>query len=123
MAMTGERESLWVPVIAPALWAVHFTICYIWIAVACGRFATVAGVEQARAGIGVLTGAAVAAMVVCFIRGYRRHGHGLPDRSNDDGTVEDRSRFMAYTTMLLAALSLIATIFVGYAVMAMGGCG
>lgn len=113
------RESLWVPVVAPVIWSTHFTVCYIWIAMACGRFGSV---DRARNGVAILTALAAAAIAVCFFHGLRRHGYRLPDRTNDDGTPEDRSRFMAFTTMLLAALSLVATLYAGVAVMAVGGC-
>ena len=63
-----------------------------------------------------------AAIAWLLVYGFRRHGSRLPDRPNDDGTIEDRSRFMALTTMLLAAMSLIATVFVGAAAVAAGGC-
>jgi hypothetical protein len=122
MAMTERRESLWTPIIAPVIWALHFTICYIWLTIACGRLAA-GGFDRARTGIGIITAAAIVVMLWCLIDGFRRHGRRLPDRSNDDGTPEDRSRFMAFTTMLLAALSIVATVFVGYAIVAMGGCG
>jgi hypothetical protein len=36
--------------------------------------------------------------------------------------MEDRNRFMSYTTMLLSGMSWIATLFVGVAAIAMGGC-
>jgi hypothetical protein len=122
MTVMPHRESLWRPIVAPVIWALHFTVCYIWISLACGRFSA-GGFDGARTGIGMLTALAIAMMAWCFIHGFRRHGRRLPDRSNDDGTPEDRSRFMAFTTMLLAALSIVATVFVGYAVMAMGRCG
>jgi hypothetical protein len=122
MTVMAHRESLWRPIVAPAIWALHFTVCYIWITLACGRFGAAGGFDRARTGIGVLTAAAIAIMAWCFIDGFHRHGRRLPDRSNDDGTPEDRSRFMAFTTMLLAALSIVATVLVGYAVIAMGRC-
>jgi hypothetical protein len=122
MTVMPHRESLWRPLIAPVTWALHFTACYIWIALACGRFGA-GGFDRARIGLGLLTAVAIAVMVWCFLHGFHRHGRRLPDRSNADGTPEDRSRFMAFTTMLLAALSIVATVFVGYAVMAIGGCG
>lgn len=119
MPTTNRRESLWIPLAAPIIWSTHFTICYIWVAMACGRFGSF---DRAHTGVTILTVVASAAIAVCFFHGLRRHGYRLPDRPNDDGTPEDRSRFMALTTMLLAALSLLATLSVGVAVSAVGGC-
>jgi hypothetical protein len=113
------RESLWVPIVAPVIWSTHFTVCYIWVAMACGRFASF---DRARTGVALLTAVAAAAIAVCFVYGLSRHGYRLPDRPNDDGTPEDRTRFMAFTTMLLAALSLVATLYAGIAAMAVGEC-
>jgi hypothetical protein len=113
------RESLWVPIVAPVTWSTHFTVCYIWVAMACGRFGSF---DRARTGVAIATAAAVAVIVGCLIYGLYRHGYRLPDRPNDDGTPEDRTRFMAFTTMLLAALSLVGTLYVGIAAMAVGGC-
>ena len=119
MATTGRRERLWIPLVAPIVWSTPFTICYIWVAMACGRFGSF---ERARTGVTILTVVAAATIAMCFAHGLRRHGYRLPDRPNDDGTPEDRTRFMAFTTMLLAALSLVGTLYVGVAVSAVGGC-
>ena len=119
METTRRRERLWIPLVAPIIWSTHFTISYIWVAMACGRFGSF---DRARTGVGLLTAVSSTAIAVCFCYGLYRHGYRLPDRSNDDGTPEDRTRFMAFTTMLLAALSLVGTLYVGIAVMAVGGC-
>lgn len=113
------RQSLLTPIVAPVVWAVHFTACYAWAALACGRFA---GFDRARTGIIILTAIATVVIGGCFAFGFHRHGRRFPDRPNDDGTPEDRTRFMAFTTMLLAGLSLVATLYVGLAALAAGRC-
>lgn len=115
-------DSLWVPIVAPVLWAGHFIVCYAWVALACGRLAARASFADARSGIVIITALTAIVITGCMAHGYRRHGHRLPDRSNDDGTPEDRTRFMAFMTMLLAGLSLIATLYVGLAAAAMEKC-
>jgi hypothetical protein len=119
MEATRKREHLWIPVVAPTIWSTHFTICYIWVAMACGRFGSF---ESARTGVAIITAVSATAIAGCFVYGLSRHGYRLPDQPNDDGTPEDRTRFMAFTTMLLAALSLVGTLYVGLAAMAVGGC-
>jgi hypothetical protein len=114
--------SLLTPIVAPTVWAGHFMACYTWAALACGRFAADGGFDRARTGIALLTAVASIAIAGCFVFGYRRHGRRFPDRPNDDGTPEDRTRFMAFTTMLLAGLSLVATLYVGLAALAAGRC-
>jgi len=119
METTRLRDRLWIPLVAPIVWSTHFTICYIWVAMACGRFGSF---DRARTGVTIATVVAAAAIAACFVYGLNRHGYRLPDLSNDDGTPEDRRRFMALTTMLLALLSLVGTLYVGIAVSAVGGC-
>jgi hypothetical protein len=114
-------DRLWVPLISPIIWSSHFTISYIWAAMACGRFASKAA-GTLDVALMVMTAAALAAIGVFFLRAFRQLNYQLPDRPNDDGTMEDRNRFMSYTTMLLSGMSWIATLFVGVAAIAMGGC-
>jgi hypothetical protein len=122
MRYAGPDQSVSTPIIAPVIWSMHFMTCYTWAALACGRLATADRFETARTAIVVATALAAIAIAACFAHGFRRHGRRLPDRSNDDGTPEDRTRFMAFMTMLLAALSLIATLYVGVAAAAMTRC-
>ena len=114
-------DKLWVALVSPIIWSTHFTVCYVWAAMACGRFAARAGGSLDRAMI-VLTVIALAAIGFFVLRAFRQLDYRLPDRSHEDGTPEDRTRFMSYTTLLLAGMSWIATLFVGGAAIAMGGC-
>ena len=114
-------DRLWVPLISPIIWSSHFTISYIWAAMACGRFASQAAGSLEPALIG-LTLVALVAIGFFFLRAFRQLNFQLPDQPSDDGTPEDRNRFMSYTTLLLAGMSWIATLFVGVAATAMGGC-
>ena len=122
MQTTVPRQPLWAPVIAPVIWAAHFMTCYVWAALACGRMASDHSFARAETGIGIATAVAAAAIALCFVSGFHHLGHRLPDQPNDDGTPEDRTRFMGFTTILLAVLSLIATLFVGVAALAAGTC-
>ena len=114
-------DPLWVPVVSPIIWSTHFTASYIWAAMACGRFASQAAGTLEPALI-VMTAAALIAIGLLFLRAFRQLNYQLPDQPNDDGTPEDRTRFMSYTTMLLAGMSWIATLFVGVAGTMVGGC-
>jgi len=114
-------DRLWVPLASPIIWSTHFTISYIWAAMACGRFASPGSATLERA-LAVMTAIALVAIGVFFFRAFRQLNYRLPDQPNDDGTPEDRNRFMSYTTMLLAGMSWIATLFIGVAATAMGGC-
>lgn len=114
-------DPLWVPLVSPIIWSIHFTVCYIWAATACGRFAPRFAGSLELALI-VLSATALVPIAVLFVRGFRQLNYRLPDQPNDDGTPEDRTMFMSYMTMLLAGLSGIGTIFIGAASVSVGGC-
>lgn len=118
---TRAPDRLWIPLLAPIIWSTHFTVSYIWAAMACGRFAP-RGAGTLDAALIVLTVFALIPIGVLLVRGLRQLDYQLPDQPNDDGTPEDRTKFMAYMTILLAGLSGIATLFVGIAALSMGGC-
>ena len=122
--MTGhphERpEPLWVPVIAPVVWACHFEICYVLGALSCGRFTHLG--RGAVTEIAVATAVATLLIAACFARGWQRHGYQLAVGANDDDSAADRQRFVAVTTMLLAGVSLIGTLFVGIGALLVEPC-
>ena len=120
--LSESRERLWVPVAAPVIWSMHFTLCYVTAAIWCGRFASASSPGDLRMIVGVYTAVAMAGIVGFFIHGLRRHRYQLPSRPNDDDTPEDRRHFLAFTTMLLAGLSLVATGFSAFAAMLVDGC-
>jgi hypothetical protein len=126
MAMTPDlherHERLWVPVAAPIIWATHFLCCYVAAALWCGRFASTGGTGGLVVLISAFTVIASIAITALFLRGLKRHAHQLPIESNDDDSPEDRRHFLAFTTMLLAGLSLVATLFVGVAAVAVDLC-
>lgn len=118
---THERhEKLWIPVIAPVVWALHFQVCYALAALSCGRFTEIG--RGAHVEIAIVTTAAAVLIALCFLRGWRRHGYELAMGANDDDSAVDRQRFVAVTTMLLAGLSLLGTLFVGIAALAVEPC-
>jgi hypothetical protein len=122
MATATSRQAVWIAITSPVVWAIHFTICYAWAAIACGRLGATTGFSDARSGIAAVTAIAATIIAACLAYGFHRHGRRLPDQSNDDGTPGDRTRFVAFTTMLLAALSLAATLFVGFAALGFERC-
>lgn len=118
--LSERRERLWTPVIAPAIWALHFTACYVTAALWCGRFAGAA--LDLYTVVGLYTLVAAVPIVALFVLGFRRHQYQWPSRPHDDDTPEDRRHFMAFTTMLLAGLSLLAMLYGGFAVALLDGC-
>jgi len=116
-----STERLWIPIVAPSIWAVHFTVCYATVVAECGRFGRDDSTSLLTI-LGVGTIVAMVAIAALFVHGWRRHRFQLPRETHDDDTPEDRRHFMAWTTMLLAGLSLVATVFVALAALLVGGC-
>ena len=120
--LSERSERLWVPVAAPVIWAIHFMACYITAALWCGRFAPASSVGGLRLMIAAYSVVAMAGIAGLFMHGRRRRRSLLPTRAHDDDTPEDRRHFMAFMTMLLAGLSLVATAFTALAAVLVDGC-
>lgn len=108
-----SNQSLWMLVISPAIWSIHFLACYITAAVWCAKFAgprgSLTGVRIAIAGYTILALVGIAAIGWW---GYCRHRNGPATVPHDFDTPEDRQRFIGFATLLLSALSAVATLFV-----------
>lgn len=114
-----SRASLWRLIASPAIWTAHFLLSYGTSAIVCARYPADAPALQlllfvytavALAGIGWSAGNAFR---------YRRHGHAARDGASD----EARHRFLGQAGVLLAGLSLIATLYVAVAAIYVGVCG
>jgi hypothetical protein len=118
-----SRQSLWLVVVSPAAWAVHFVASYATASVWCARFALRDGpLGTARVAIAAYTVAALLLIAATGWRGYRRHMFGDSDRTHHGDEAEDRHRFLGIATVLLSGLSAIATIFTALAVYAFEDC-
>ena len=54
--------------------------------------------------------------------GYCRHNYGNAELPHDDDTPEDRHRFLGFSTLLLSALSLVATFYEALVVIFFRSC-
>ena len=109
-----REETLWALTVAPTIWAVHFLLCYGSAAVWCARAGQASvSIGGIRTAIAVYTAVALVGIVLSGFGGYRRHGHGhgLETTGHDFDSPEGRHRFLGFATLLLAALSGVATIF------------
>jgi disulfide bond formation protein DsbB len=108
-----SRQNLWLLIVSPAIWTAHFLLSYITAAVWCAKFAGRDGsLGGVRVAIGTYTAVALLAIAVNAWGGLRRHRHGSETTTHDFDTPADRHRFLGFATVLLAALSFVATIFV-----------
>lgn len=123
-AEPSERdESYWRLVGAPAIWAVHFMLCYVTAAVWCAKTAGPGGpLGSARTAIALYTAAALLGIAVAGWTGWQRHlfrGATLPHDFDSRG---DRHRFLGFATFLLAGLSAVATIYTALAAVFIDTC-
>ncbi len=115
-----NRQSLWLLVWPPAIWAVHFLGSYALAAVWC-RGSSAGGDWL---GFLIAASAVVALGLTGFAGwiGWQKHkipGGTLP---HDGDSAEDRTRFLGFATVLLATLSAIAISYVGVAAWIFGAC-
>lgn len=118
-----KKESLWVLIVSPTIWAAHFMVSYVTAAIWCEKYADRFGsAAPARWMIAVYTVIALAVIAFNGWSGWRRHrlpGGAVP---HDEDTPEDRHRFLGFATFLLAALSAVATVYAGLVVVFLEDC-
>ncbi len=118
--------SLWLLTFGPGLWAVHFLLSYVTVAVWCAKVGRAGALGDARLLVGLYTLLALLGIALTAWRGYRQHrlGNGNPDASapHDYDTPADRHRFLGYSTLLLCGLSFFATLYVALTVVFIGNC-
>jgi hypothetical protein len=109
-----EIESLWTLFTAPAVWAVHFLVCYVWAAIYCAkRSGMEAGFDLLRLGIGAATAIALGLILLSAYLAWRQWGFGVEDPPHDDPNRRSRRLFQGFSTLLLSALSFVAVVFTG----------
>ncbi|MET0238728.1 MAG: hypothetical protein ABW184_02420 [Sphingobium sp.] len=113
------RITLWTLIVPPSMWAGHFLFSYLWAAISCakaGRFATFPT---------LFVVGTVLALVVIALSGWvawrQVRGPGDPP-PHDQATQNDRLRFLAKSTLLLAGLSFVAVIFTALPVIFLRDC-
>jgi hypothetical protein len=118
-----QNESLWLLTASPSIWAGHFLFSYITVAIYCEKFA-VSGesLGTARIAISVCTVVALLAIILFGWIGLKRHRFGNEEIPHDDDTPHDRHRFIGFATLLLSALSFVATVFVALTLVFIGDC-
>ena len=118
-----DRQSLWLLVVSPTIWAAHFLVSYIGAAVWCGTIAEptggIGGIRALILGLALLS---LAGIAFTGWRGWRKHRHGEGKPPHDRDTPEDRHRFLGFATVLLSGLSAIAVVYVAISTLFIGSC-
>ncbi len=117
------QDNLWTLIAAPSIWGFHFLFVYFLAAYRCAPnadpFKDIGGVRIAI-GAGTLVCIVLIGLILRrSIREWRADGGGY--RNNED-TDEARERFLEFSTLLLAGLSLIAVVFETLPVLLIGDC-
>jgi len=117
------EDTLWMLIVGPIIWAVHFLLCYITAAIWCAKVvAPVGSLGGARTAVGVYTVLALVGIGISIVKAYRQHTFGEATLPHDYDTAADRHRFIGYATLLLSSLSFVATAYVGAVAWFIGDC-
>ena len=118
-----HRESIWWLTASPLFWAAHHLSTYITAAIWCAKEAGADGsATEVRWAVLVYTVVALSAIAWVGWRGYRRHRFGDPELPHDFGSPQDRYRFLGFATLLLSALSFVATTYTALVLVFIGSC-
>lgn len=108
---------------SPTIWAAHFLLCYVTAAIWCAKFAPRYGsLGPVRWAIVIYTVLALIGIGINGWGGWRRHRFGAEPVPHDFDTPGDRHRFLGFATVLLAALSAVATAFAALVVFYFKDC-
>jgi hypothetical protein len=117
------RQRLWIVPGPLVVWATHFMLCYITVALWCGRVAGRLGpLGTARIAIGAYTIAALAIVAAIAWLGYRAHRLGSGEPPHDADSPEDRHRFLGLASLLISGLSVVAIVYSAMTVVFIGSC-
>jgi hypothetical protein len=116
----GDGTDLWRVILPPAIWAGHFLICYVAMAIACEK----AGFALGRAWVLGTTGGALGALaaVTHGLWRVRARSQTENDYEFEHNTPEERHRFLSHVALMLCALSAVGVVYVALPVVVMGGC-
>lgn len=112
--------TLWTLCWPPTIWALHFLFCYLLAAIWCEK----AGGSLRFVQWSIAGATAVALIFVVIAGAIAYHQMRLPGGSapHEEGTREDRFRFLAVATLMLAGLSFAAVIFTALPAYYFGTC-
>ncbi|KQN40629.1 hypothetical protein ASG37_02270 [Sphingomonas sp. Leaf407] len=118
--MVGRlKVTLWSLIVPPVAWAVHFLFSYLWAAIHCAK---VGGFPRFPILYAVGTLAALAVILAAGIVAHLQSRVPGDDPPHEESTDRDRIRFLAFSTVLLAALSFVGVLFTAAPVLFLTDC-
>ena len=117
------RDSLWGLIAGPTVWSAYFLVAYVVAAIFCAKAGSAAATAPIRLVLLGLGLAALGAIGYAGIDAWRRwRGGQEAGPPHDDDTPMSRHQFLALATLLLCALSFVATIYVALPAIVFGSC-
>lgn len=118
-----EVETLWTLFTAPTVWALHFVVCYVVMAIYCAKPGIYGlSFNHFRWGLVAFTLFALAFIVFAGYLAWREWGFGSQDAPHDAPTVHDRRLFQGFATLLLSGLSFVAVIYTAIPLIILAEC-
>jgi hypothetical protein len=114
--------SLWRLVAGPAIWAAHFLLSYVTVAIWCAKASRFAPPGNVRTVLWIYTALALSAIVLFGWRGLRQHRWGSARLPHDAASAGDRHRFLGFASFLLCGLAFVAVLYSALAIALVGSC-
>jgi hypothetical protein len=123
-AIRGLNAGVWGLTFGPAIWALHFLVCYVGAAIFCAKWADPQSAWRLlQIGIAAATVAALAGIAFVGWRAHRRWGSWESAQPpHDADSVEDRQLFLSLSTLLLSGLSFVSTVYTALAAALAASC-
>lgn len=121
---TGSGTDLWRVIIAPTIWAVHFLVCYVFVAIYCEKLGRETPLGDARIAVLVITAAALAGIAWSTIGLWQVRGRSLTDNDFEfeHNDPEERHRFLSHVALMLCVLSAVAVAYVAIPALTLATC-
>jgi hypothetical protein len=118
-----EVETLWTLFTAPIVWALHFVICYVVMAIYCAKPGIYGlSFNDFRWGLVAFTLLALAFILFAGYLAWRQWGFGSGDPPHDEPTGKDRRLFQGFATLLLSGLSFVAVVYTAIPLIILAEC-
>ena len=117
-----QRESLWLLIVGPVIWSLHFLLCYVTAAIWCAKAGRDASLGGARLAIAIYTALALGGIALSLWQAWRKMSFGSGRAPHDEDSAADRHRFLGFATLLLSGLSFVATFYVALSAVFIGSC-
>lgn len=118
----GARGSLW-DIAAPlVVWFLHFVLCYVIVALRCGKYAASVGTAVVHTALATST---LIAFVAIGLSAAGARSVGAREAAEDefeDDSADEARRFIRAVTLLIGAVSAVAVLYTVITLGLLRGC-